>query len=258
MKNGILILVMAMALLAPDVRAGANRSAAPFANRLDSAAQGEVFGKDELIRIQVGARGLTAINAVHFDLEFNSGDLEFVTFEAGDVFSNPMLFGPFLRPEKNVVDVTIATPDGPISPGEAPLGTVVFRVLNEGGSRIRLVSFQTSDGAWEVDTQVDQFNPVTLNKIPVRTRLVGNTPNPFNPTTAIRFELAERTEVKLDIYSVSGRHVSTLVSETRDAGVHTISWDGKDGTGNDVSSGVYFSRFVSNGVSQSSRMTLVR
>ncbi len=67
-------------------------------------------------------------------------------------------------------------------------------------------------------------------------------PNPFNPSTAIRFVLPERLDVNLTVFDVSGRVVRTLAEETFPAGRHERVWDGRDNAGARVGSGVYICR----------------
>jgi len=88
--------------------------------------------------------------------------------------------------------------------------------------------------------------------------LEQNAPNPFNPTTTIRFSLAKSGDAKLAIYNTAGQLVRTLVDGDTDAGVHTVVWDGADNTGRQVSSGVYVYRLVSGENHTVHRMVLVR
>jgi hypothetical protein len=74
------------------------------------------------------------------------------------------------------------------------------------------------------------------------TRMLGNTPNPFNPSTTIRYEVATTDRVILRIYDVAGRMVRELVRGRLDAGVHETSWNGRDEKGFLVASGTYFCR----------------
>jgi spore coat protein A len=67
-------------------------------------------------------------------------------------------------------------------------------------------------------------------------------PNPFNPTTSIDFTVPEEAHVRLDVYDVRGRHVTTLIDHVLDAGRKTAVWDGHDNKGVRVDSGVYFYR----------------
>ncbi len=71
----------------------------------------------------------------------------------------------------------------------------------------------------------------------------GNYPNPFNPSTTIEYSVARNhTRVTMTIYDVAGRRIATLIDGTRDAGNHSIRWDGTNHRGTRVASGVYFLR----------------
>ena len=72
--------------------------------------------------------------------------------------------------------------------------------------------------------------------------LFQNHPNPFNQTTKIEFTLAKSGFVSLSIYDLLGRKVRTLASENLPSGYKSVLWDGKDNSGSDVASGIYFYR----------------
>jgi len=93
--------------------------------------------------------------------------------------------------------------------------------------------------------------------LPAAPTLYGNYPNPFNPSTAIRFGLAVAGEVRIDIYNVLGHRVRALGGPFA-AGDHELIWDGRDGAGRSVASGMYFYRFDSEGVQQVRRMLLLK
>ena len=80
--------------------------------------------------------------------------------------------------------------------------------------------------------------------VPTVTGLLPNVPNPFNPSTRIRFELAARSHVRVTIYDVTGRSVLTLADEFLEAGPHTRIWRGRDSSDRQVPSGPYFVRMV--------------
>lgn len=94
--------------------------------------------------------------------------------------------------------------------------------------------------------------------LPVRTELVGNYPNPFNPSTDIVYALKEAGLVKLSIYNTRGQKVCTLVHQVQDAGSFTHSWNGTDDSGKAVSSGIYFYRLQADGVTQTRKMMLMK
>jgi len=82
-----------------------------------------------------------------------------------------------------------------------------------------------------------------LELIPTVTELNGNYPNPFNPSTNIKFSLKADSKVALSIYNIRGQKVKSLVNDNMQAGYHSIIWDGRDESGKSVTSGVYFSSF---------------
>jgi hypothetical protein len=96
------------------------------------------------------------------------------------------------------------------------------------------------------------------DRLPAATRLVGNAPNPFNPMTVIAFELAHAGPVQLDVFDVRGQRLRRLVSAPLAAGRHELAWDGRDGSGRALASGVYFARLQAAGATHLHKMTLVR
>jgi outer membrane protein assembly factor BamB len=83
-------------------------------------------------------------------------------------------------------------------------------------------------------------------------------PNPFNPSTTIRFGLDEPSVLTLRVYDVSGKLVRTLISGRRDSGEHDEVWNGTDDSGRNVSSGVYFYRLKAGSFTQTRKMVLLR
>ena len=76
--------------------------------------------------------------------------------------------------------------------------------------------------------------------IPGKFALRQNFPNPFNPTTEIRYDLPEEGFVSLAIYNMVGQKVRTLRSETMQPGYHSMVWDGRNDVGSQVATGMYF------------------
>ncbi len=93
---------------------------------------------------------------------------------------------------------------------------------------------------------------------PAATRLGRASPNPFNPSTTIDFEIAHSGPVTLAVYDVAGRLVRRLVDNRLEAGVHAASWDGRDEHQRAMSSGVYYYRLSVGDFDQTRSMVLVR
>ncbi|MDY0324943.1 MAG: C25 family cysteine peptidase [Candidatus Cloacimonadaceae bacterium] len=93
---------------------------------------------------------------------------------------------------------------------------------------------------------------------PAITALNSNFPNPFNPSTSIRFSLKEAGPVKLNIYNLKGQLVKSLLDSDMSAGNHQIVWNGKDERGAAVSSGIYLYRMESNNFKATNKMMLMK
>ncbi|MDD4223215.1 MAG: chitobiase/beta-hexosaminidase C-terminal domain-containing protein [Candidatus Cloacimonetes bacterium] len=96
------------------------------------------------------------------------------------------------------------------------------------------------------------------DNIAAPTQLLGNYPNPFNPSTTISFSTAKAEPVQITIYNHRGQAVQTWNLDTKAAGQHSVQWDGRDANGLPVSSGVYFYRMHSGTYSSTRKMVLMK
>jgi len=101
---------------------------------------------------------------------------------------------------------------------------------------------------------VDQ-NPETA---PQDFQLYPNYPNPFNPTTTIRYALDVSSPVKLTVHNVQGQIVQTLMNSTQSDGEHSVVWNGMDSSNQSVSSGIYLYRLEINGDVLQRKMMLIK
>jgi flagellar hook assembly protein FlgD len=118
-------------------------------------------------------------------------------------------------------------------------------------------------GALQASMAIDgdesfQLQDTDLASVPVRFSLGNNYPNPFNPITKISFDVPTSSRVVLRIYDVRGNEIRTLVSGVMPFGSHTVTWNGADGRGRAVSSGVYFYRIEAEGFAATHKMMLVK
>jgi thermitase len=93
---------------------------------------------------------------------------------------------------------------------------------------------------------------------PASYALLPNYPNPFNPTTSIKYELPKTAKVTLKIYDVLGREVRTLVNEEQKAGYHHVVWDSRNDNGMTVSTGIYTYRFIAGEYTKTQKMILLK
>ena len=109
---------------------------------------------------------------------------------------------------------------------------------------------------------VVETNALSLDEslaIPTQFALHQNYPNPFNPSTQISFDVPEGSElVRLNIYNILGKKVSTLLNNVMSPGMHKIEWNAKDNEGNPVASGIYFYELSSSSFTARKKMLLIR
>lgn len=123
-----------------------------------------------------------------------------------------------------------------LAPGEFKIFTTQF--------------FETPDQDLFTSNEDEQVT----SDLPSRFNLYQNYPNPFNPSTLLRYDVPEMGMVRLEVYDMLGRKVSTLVDNSRhQAGTFTVSFDASD-----LSSGIYFARFVSSDMVLTRKMTLIK
>jgi len=105
-------------------------------------------------------------------------------------------------------------------------------------------------------------NPVGVDNrsetLPQRFALEQNFPNPFNPSTTIRYELPEEAMVNVTIYDMMGRQVSKLVSSRQTAGYRSTQWNATNNKGQPVSAGVYLYRIEAGDYRQTKKMILLK
>nr|MBC8485550.1 T9SS type A sorting domain-containing protein [Bacteroidota bacterium] len=89
--------------------------------------------------------------------------------------------------------------------------------------------------------------------IPVEFALHSNYPNPFNPTTTIRYDIPKATNVTLTIYNMNGQVVGRLVNQKREPGYYSVNWDAQN-----VSTGVYFYQIRAEGFQQVKKCLLIK
>jgi hypothetical protein len=88
--------------------------------------------------------------------------------------------------------------------------------------------------------------------------ILGCRPNPFNPSTTVRFGLAAEADVDLSIYTLGGRRVATLVDGRMPAGERDVPWRAVDAAGRPLPGGVYFVRLTADGASDARKLVLLK
>ena len=136
-----------------------------------------------------------------------------------------------------------------------PFDAVHYPVLNQ-----EHILITAESKAWFIDEIERPLAGVTpdpdiASLLPV---LQGNYPNPFNPSTAIRFSLPAERSIRLGIFDAGGRLIRPLARGVYPAGSNEVEWNGRDESGRRAASGVYYCRLEVGAFSQTGRMTLIR
>ena len=116
-------------------------------------------------------------------------------------------------------------------------------------------------GFWWMMARVHGWGSLTaLNEAQLAPalRLQQNHPNPFNPETEIRFQIARAGWVSLEIFRVTGQQVALLHEGTLEPGEHSFRWDGRDEEGYDLGSGVYLYRLRTEDREETRKLTLIK
>ena len=122
----------------------------------------------------------------------------------------------------------------------------------------------------ELSNESETFGPILVriennqdNDLPalvLGTALIGNYPNPFNPSTSISFSLEKPEHVVINIYNIRGQLVRKLYNEnvTKVNQRINIVWNGKDSKGSSAASGIYYARMIAGKHSESKKMILMK
>ncbi|MBN2565693.1 MAG: T9SS type A sorting domain-containing protein, partial [Candidatus Eisenbacteria bacterium] len=154
--------------------------------------------------------------------------------------------------------LTTSDPDVSVDDGSASFGTIGAGLSGDNAaSPFRItVGSGPSDELVELDLHLftggryDTYDVLTLvldlsqtgveGEIPLTFALKQNSPNPFRDGTTMSFDLPSPSRAELTVYNVAGRKVATVVDGELPAGRHSVSWNGRDDEGREVSAGIYF------------------
>lgn len=133
-------------------------------------------------------------------------------------------------------------------------GDYLIKVFRKDGSGNGIQRYEMTITASGIVTDVQ----VADGNVPARALDFGIAPNPFNPRTTAKFFAAAPGPYSVDIYDVSGRLARSIDGRATGAGWVEVPWNGKDGNGSDVASGVYLMKLTHGDRSETQRAVLVR
>lgn len=207
----------------------------------------------EMVAVDVSLANVAALMGYGFTLNYETDNFEFVSVAPADedllksTGGETPLFHHIAGDGQ--VEVVNGMVNGSAISGGGDIVRFVFRVLREFEDNAR---FEIANGLVFDPTNLSNLAVVAgvleLQSTPREFALHQNFPNPFNPDTTIKYDLAESADVTLQIYNVLGQVVRTLVaSEAQNAGRYQIRWNGMDDRGVPVSSGIYFYQIAADG-----------
>ncbi|MEQ8523415.1 T9SS type A sorting domain-containing protein [Gracilimonas sp.] len=201
---------------------------------------GTALAADTVSFSEIGSNWQT-FNVTDWDLTLDQGQVIHVVYE---------LIVPTLNSDINSIPLRLDDGNGPQSvtkivtaPGEFATMFTDSESGGEHGVWNRLILAESLVTSTE-DPGVNQPNAFKLSQ---------NYPNPFNPTTNIDFSLPAVTNVQIDIYSMLGQKVATLVNSPMSAGTHSVTWDASN-----MASGVYIYKIVAGDFTQTRKMLLLK
>jgi len=149
-------------------------------------------------------------------------------------------------------------------PNPSPAGTTEeFTVTDLAPNTLYYFAIKTADlaGNWSPLSNIDTASTLSLGSgidVPTNYELDQNYPNPFNASTVINFYVPVPGPVKLSVIDILGRTVSTIVDDELSVGDHIARWDGLDGDGKTVATGVYFYHLRAGDHNTSRKMLLLK
>ncbi|MEW6753454.1 MAG: FlgD immunoglobulin-like domain containing protein [Candidatus Latescibacterota bacterium] len=208
-------------------------------------AQPHVDGETGVATVPLRLEGSGRVNAVQLTVPVDPGQVvveDLVARVPGD-------WQVLHRVDGNALRLVMAGLT-PVGPGE--LAELRVRLLQP-GSQLRL------EGEAVLDESAPQrLLSAGLGARPTRFELQQNSPNPFNPTTQIRYTLPEAGHVRLAVYDLLGHEVRRLTDGVQAGGAHQVEWDGLDEAGRQVGAGVFLYRLESAEQAESRKMVLVQ
>lgn len=174
-------------------------------------------------------------------------------YGAAVVDGSTVMIPAYIDSVPNGAEIQIVGWDGAKSKS-APLD---LRVYNSNADVFYLSSSITKEGYDFYYVKLGEGEDNTNVPTPLNLE-VSNYPNPFNPSTTIRYTVPDDGDVKINVYNTRGQLVTTLVNERKDRGAYSLIWNGKDKNGNQVSSGVYYTKVTTGGKSVTAKMLLLK
>ena len=240
------------------------------ANEIIVGATGDYHQVDGSVYVYSGYAEAQASVAVSIDSVYQTVPPQGATFPYHVTFTNNTadtlaidFWTKLVRPDGSSVDPFL----GPKTPVLGPHAVIdKSPIMSVPGNRdpgeYLLIAYMGTYPDDIVDTDTTGFTKVASGVAKEQaieaTRLEGNHPNPFNPSTTFSYTLSEPGQVSLKVYNTIGQLVRTIVDQEQMEGHHEAVWDGRNEAGGMVSSGIYIYRMTAGNYLETKRMLLLK
>ena len=198
----------------------------------------------------------TDVKGVQFDIQYNTSEIKSITPQQIDGFNvQHSSLARKASTERDVMRGLIFSLQGLILI-ENPKFAVEFATDFQGTSTIEFVDIilaDTKGNSIAVDIQSFDISN-SSNLLPVKTELTDAYPNPFNPSSTIKYDLANDGHVEIMVYDATGRLVDELVNQHQTAGYdYSVTWNASN-----QASGMYFAKMVVGDIVQTQKLVLLK
>ena len=216
----------------------------------------DLLNADQQLLISLDYEGLT--RGIQFTLDADAS-LEFGS-PLLTVSDNGTMVASNRAEDGTVSVVVVNTSGGTVERAEDVLVRIpyTFKGNRRDKAVVELKDLKAAGMAGEALPVTIREKRIDISVVPSVFALHQNYPNPFNPVTEIQFDVPVESKVKLTIYNIMGQEVTTLSNSTLEAGFHSVRWDGTNGLGEQVSTGVYFYRLSSPAFTSIKKMIMVK
>jgi hypothetical protein len=210
----------------------------------------------------------SAVRTRVIDLMFQlSEDVQYLSWEDGDFFSDPLRIGPtYHEPTRRLLVALGVKGKQAVTLTSGEIGTISFLRTDENSIGVRLSEAFIVDDEHRKDALVTPGSPIRptrppdrITPLPVQFALHSPRPNPVSPSTMISFAIpSPGAQMNIRIFSVTGRLVRTLVNERRAPGYYWEPWDLTNDGGRTVAPGVYFCRMEAGAFKDTKKLVLLK
>ena len=224
--------------------------------RIDLAAEALPRVGEEMV-VSVSLADFVELKGYGFTVSYDPTTFEFIRVDAIDNrFGSEEISQPQVVAQGDG-EVSVVAFGQTLADGELMLDLVLRPMMETENGLIEIGRGELADESLAFN-QIASLGAIAVETRPEEFALRNNYPNPFNPSTTIKYQLPDAADVRLEIFNVVGQSVRTLVSEQRNAGRYEAQWDATNNNGQSLSSGIYFYRLQAGEFQEVKKMLLMK